>query len=87
MQIGVHIPKDLIEEEDRIRSRYGAPGSKPLKASFVEEVQVNTSDMVKDIEFVRERPDLMVLIDTLTLRVDVDVRPVFLYGRYKKRRR
>jgi tRNA pseudouridine synthase 10 len=84
MQVGVHIPKDLIEEEDRIRSRYGAPGSKPLKAAFVEEVQTSTSEKVEGIEFVRERPDLMVLIDTLTLRVDVDVRPVFLYGRYRK---
>tara|TARA_Y100001960_G_scaffold324085_1_gene403703 strand:- start:647 stop:1438 length:792 start_codon:yes stop_codon:yes gene_type:complete len=26
----------------------------------------------------------MVLVDGLTLRVDVDVRPVFLYGRYRK---
>ena len=43
MQVGVHIPKDLMEEEDRIRSRYGAPGSKPLKAAFVEEVQSSIS--------------------------------------------
>lgn len=84
MQVGVHIPKDLMEEEDRIRSRYGAPGSKPLKAAFVDEIQSSTSEKVEDIQFVRERPDLMVLIDTLTLRVDVDVRPVFLYGRYRK---
>ena len=84
MQVGVHIPKDLMEEEDRIRSRYGAPGSKPLKAAFVEEVQSSISSRVEGVEFVRERPDLMVLIDTLTLRVDVDVRPVFLYGRYRK---
>jgi tRNA pseudouridine synthase 10 len=36
------------------------------------------------IEFVKERPDLMILIDCLTLRVDVDIRPVFIYGRYRK---
>ena len=26
----------------------------------------------------------MVLVDGLTLRVDVDVRPIFLHGRYRK---
>ena len=38
----------------------------------------------KEVEFVKERPDVMVLVDGLTLRVDVDVRPVYLYGRYRK---
>jgi tRNA pseudouridine synthase 10 len=37
-----------------------------------------------DVKFVKERPDLMILVDGLTLRIDVDVRPVFLYGRYRK---
>ena len=32
----------------------------------------------------KEKPDLMILIDGLTLRVSVDVRPVFLFGRYLK---
>ena len=36
MQFGIHLPKDLIQEEDRIRSRHGAPGSRPLKAAFVD---------------------------------------------------
>ena len=87
MQIGVHIPKDLMEEEDAVRSRYGAPGSNPLKATFVEEIQATLQTNSSDIEFVRERPDVMILIDTLTLRVEVDVRPVFIYGRYIKNSR
>ena len=84
VQIGVHIPKDLMEEEDRIRSKYGAPGSKPLKSTFVDETQQIIREGNEKINFVKEKPDLMVLIDTLTLRVDVDVRPVFFYGRYTK---
>lgn len=87
MQVGVHIPKDLMEEEDAIRTRYGAPASTPLKATFVEEIQSILTGEIGDIEFVKERPDLMILIDTLTLRVEVDVRPVFIYGRYIKNSR
>ena len=84
LQIGVHVPKDLIQDEDRIRTRHGATGSRPLKASFSDAVQAGVTTRMDGIEFVKERPDLMILIDCLTLRVDVDIRPVFIYGRYRK---
>ena len=84
LQVGVHVPKDLIQEEDRIRTRHAAPGSRPLKAAFSEAVQTGVSARMDGVEFVKERPDLMILIDCLTLRIDVDIRPVFIYGRYRK---
>ncbi|MAK95373.1 MAG: tRNA pseudouridine(54/55) synthase Pus10, partial [Euryarchaeota archaeon] len=84
MQFGIHLPKDLIQEEDRIRSRYGAPGSRPLKAAFVDAIQADLSNLLSNVSFVKENPDLMIRVDGLTLRVDIDIRPVFLYGRYRK---
>ncbi|MEC7706680.1 MAG: tRNA pseudouridine(54/55) synthase Pus10 [Candidatus Thermoplasmatota archaeon] len=84
MQFGIHLPKDLIQEEDRIRSRHGSPGSRPLKAAFVDAIQADLSNHLSDVSFVKETPDLMIRVDGLTLRVDIDVRPVFLYGRYRK---
>ena len=84
IQLGIHLPKDLVDEEDKIRSRHGSPGSAPLKPSFVRAIQEKLSIKVNNVSFVKERPDLMILVDGLTLKVDVDVRPVFLYGRYRK---
>ena len=84
IQFGIHLPKDLIQEEDRIRSRYGAPGSYPLKSALVEAIHHRIRAVNDRVDFVKERPDIMVLVDGLTLRVDVDVRPLFLYGRYRK---
>ena len=84
MQFGIHLPKDLIQEEDRIRSRHGAPGSRPLKAAFADAIQADLSNHLTDVSFVKENPDLMIRVDGLTLRVDIDIRPVFLYGRYRK---
>ena len=84
IQFGIHLPKDLVQDEDKIRSRHGAPASRPLKAAFVDAIQEQLSNHIPDIEFVKEKPDLMILVDGLTLRVDIDVRPVFLYGRYRK---
>ncbi len=84
MQFGIHLPKDLVQEEDRIRSKYGAQGSYHLKGAIVEAIHARIGELDKKIEFVKEKPDVMVLVDGLTLRVDVDVRPIFLHGRYRK---
>lgn len=84
MQFGIHLPKDLVQEEERIRSKYGAPGSYHLKGSIVESIHKRIRELDKKVDFVKEKPDVMVLVDGLTLRVDVDVRPIFLYGRYRK---
>ena len=84
IQFGIHLPKDLVQDEDKIRSRHGAPASRPLKAAFADAIQQQLSEHMPNIEFVKEKPDLMILVDGLTLRVDIDVRPVFLYGRYRK---
>ena len=85
IQIGIHLPKDLIQESHEITSRHGASQSMPLKTSMVLAIQ-NTinSKLGTDINFVKDRPDIMILVDGLTLRVDVDVRPIYFYGRYRK---
>jgi|TARA_B100000959_G_scaffold185957_1_gene194474 tRNA pseudouridine synthase 10 len=84
MQFGIHLPKDLVQEEDRIRTKYGAPGSYPLKGAIVASIHRRIIEQNRKVDFVKEIPDVMVLVDGLTLRVDVDVRPIFLYGRYRK---
>ena len=84
IQFGIHMPKDLIQEEDRIRTKYGAPGSLPLKSALVQEIHSNIKSANDQITFVKERPNVMVLVDALTLRADIDIRPAYLYGRYRK---
>ena len=84
MQLGIHIPKDLLQSEDAIRTKHGARGSKPLKASFAIAIQAEMLRKTPEIAFVKDYPDVMVTVDALTLRVDTDVRPVFIYGRYEK---
>tara|TARA_B100002051_G_scaffold273944_1_gene313862 strand:- start:100 stop:1512 length:1413 start_codon:yes stop_codon:yes gene_type:complete len=84
LQMGYHISKELVEEEDYLRKRFGARGAPPLKASFAAAVELALKDKMKEIVLVKEVPDVMILVDSLTLRVKAEVRPVFLYGRYRK---
>jgi tRNA pseudouridine synthase 10 len=55
-----------------------------MKSAFVDAIQDALLTSVNEVQFVKEKPDLMILVDGLTLRVSVDVRPVFLFGRYLK---
>ena len=84
LQMGYHISKELVEEEDFLRKRFGARGAPPLKASFAAAVELALKEKMTDVTLVKEVPDVMILVDSLTLRVKAEVRPVFLYGRYRK---
>ena len=84
IQMGYHISKELIEEEDTLRKKFGARGAQPLKSSFALAVESALKEKLDNIEVVKELPDVMILVDSLTLRVKAEIRPVFYYGRYQK---
>jgi tRNA pseudouridine synthase 10 len=84
LQLGARIPKDQTEAEDHLRKRFGAGGSLPLKSSLVEEVahQLNAIDF--GVKLVIDKPEILALIDVLTLTVELDIRSHYMYGRYRK---
>lgn len=84
LQVGARFPKDQMEEEDVMRKRYGAGGSEPLKSSLVKLVADAVKEGLDDVRIVSENPDVLAIIDVTTLTVDLDVRSVYLYGRYRK---
>ena len=84
LQIGARIPKDQIEQEEVIRKRYGAGGSDPFKPSLVSAVSKIVQSNFESIKIVNDKPDVLALIDVLTLTVTLDVRSAYIYGRYRK---
>lgn len=83
-QLGIHFAKDHVAAEEVLRSTIAATGSRPLKATLSDAVQFAVSEKIPGIGWVKERPEVMLLLDTLTLGVNADVRSLFLYGRYRK---
>ena len=84
LQLGARIPKDQTEAEDHLRKRFGAGGSTPLKSSLVEEVARQLSDLGDGQNLVIDKPEILALIDVLTLTVELDIRSHYFYGRYRK---
>ena len=84
LQLGARFPKDQTESEDELRKRFGAGGSEALKAALVNAIARRLNERLDNVTMVNEKPDVMALIDVLTLTVDLDVRAVYVYGRYRK---
>ena len=83
-QLGIHFAKDHVAAEEALRSTIAATGSRPLKATLSDSIQSAVTEKIPGIVWVKDRPEVMLLFDTLTLGVNADVRALFLYGRYRK---
>ncbi len=84
LQLGSRIPKDQTETEDHLRKRYGAANSSPLKSSLIEEVAKHLKESGFEMKLVIDKPEILAIIDVLTLTVELDVRSQYFYGRYRK---
>ena len=84
LQLGARFPKSQIEEEDTQRKRYGAGGCDGLKTGLVAEIAKRLNQRLEGVTLVNDKPQILALIDVLTLSVDLDVRAHYLYGRYRK---
>ena len=87
LQLGARFPKDQAEAEDHLRKRYGAGGSAPLKTALVDEVASQLKILNPQTRLVIDKPEILALIDVLTLTVDLDIRSHYIYGRYLKHER
>ncbi|MGB0329782.1 MAG: tRNA pseudouridine(54/55) synthase Pus10, partial [Candidatus Poseidoniaceae archaeon] len=87
LQIGARFPKDQIEHEEGIRKQYAAGGSDGLKPSLVGLISEKLNERLEGVSIVNDKPDILALIDVLTLTVTLDVRSAYIYGRYKKHER
>ena len=84
LQLGARVPKDQVEHEEKLRKRLAAGGSDALKPSLVEEIGKRLKDRLDGVTLVNDKPDVLALIDVLTLTVELDIRAVYVYGRYRK---
>ena len=84
LQLGARIPKDQITAEEELRKRLGAGGSDALKSGLVTEIARNLNGRMEGKKLVNDKPQILALIDVLTLTVELDIRAHYLYGRYQK---
>jgi tRNA pseudouridine synthase 10 len=81
------VPVPLLDDrQDEIRAKYSLLHAEALKSDFSRELGKHLQDILKkNVEF--ERPQLVFLYDMVKNKVNLQINPVFIYGRYQKLKR
>ncbi|UUX92759.1 tRNA pseudouridine(54/55) synthase Pus10 [Methanoplanus endosymbiosus] len=81
--LGCKIPPLISESEEMVWSDLSLKSPEPVKAEFNRETGKRvTSQLGCEVNF--KRPDLVVVCNIADGTVDVEVNPVYIYGRYRK---
>ncbi len=81
--VGTKVDPEIQEREERLWSEVGQETAEPIKAELNREIgKIVEAEVGKPVEF--EAPDVVALVDTRFAQVDLDVSPLFIYGRYRK---
>jgi tRNA pseudouridine synthase 10 len=81
--IGTRVDPLIVEREERVWSISGKETVEPIKAELNQEIGKRAEVLLdRTVEF--HSPEIVALVDTRFAHVDLDVAPLFLYGRYNK---
>ncbi|MCW3136016.1 MAG: tRNA pseudouridine(54/55) synthase Pus10 [Canidatus Methanoxibalbensis ujae] len=84
--VGTKISGSIAQSEEMIWDITGAEYAEPLKAELNREVGKRISHLTgKKADF--RRPDIVIILNLWTNEVELQVNPIFVYGRYRKLKR
>jgi len=81
--IGSKVAADMTEREEQLCSEFQIRTGEPLKAELNREIgKLVTSRMNLPVDF--SSPDIVAIVHVPSLRVELQVNPLYIYGRYRK---
>ncbi|RJX15987.1 tRNA pseudouridine(54/55) synthase Pus10 [Candidatus Bathyarchaeota archaeon] len=81
--VGAKIPEKIIEAEDSLRAKYGVKWGETIKSEFTREIgKILTRLTGKHVDY--KKPDVVFTFDPFNNKVDFQVNPLFIGGRYRK---
>lgn len=84
--IGTRVDPLVQDREERLWADIGGDRAEPIKAELNREIgKIVEARTGKRAEF--RSPDVVAIVDTRFAQVDLDIAPVFFYGRYRKHSR
>jgi len=81
--IGTRVPPLMAESEEMVWSDLSLPSPEPLKSEMNREVGKAVA-LLTGKEADLTNPDVLAILDLSTEEVEIQVNPVFFYGRYRK---
>jgi len=81
--VGSRIDPEIEENEERLWSEIDLTSAEPIKSEMNREIGKKVQKIL-DKEVDLEEPDIKAIVDTRFDSVDIEISPLFIYGRYKK---
>ncbi|HII61190.1 tRNA pseudouridine(54/55) synthase Pus10 [Pyrococcus horikoshii] len=82
-QIGSRFPKDILEKEKKIWEEFGITTGEPINREFNRELGKLFAKVTGKIPN-RERPDIVIIVEPFSSKVELQVNPIYVAGRYRK---
>lgn len=83
-QVGCSIPHEIIEREENLWLNLGLERSESIKSELTREIGKRIQSLTGK-SYSLDKPDLIFIVDVKTWKVIAQPRPLFIYGRYKKK--
>lgn len=81
--IGTRVDPEIQSREERLWGEVDGDSAEPIKAELNREIgKIVESRSGKEVDF--HSPDVVAVIDTRFAHVELDIAPLFIYGRYRK---
>ena len=81
--VGSRLPKEVLEREEELRRRFSLAEGESIKREVNRLVGKKLAKVTgKDVDF--RDPDVTIILDIEKMEVEVEVKPLFVYGRYRK---
>ncbi len=81
--VGSRVDPEIQEKEEAIWAELDIEHSEPIKTELNREIGKRVFDEI-DAEVDLEKPDLKAIIDTRFDSLEIELAPLFIYGRYRK---
>jgi tRNA pseudouridine synthase 10 len=83
--VGTRVPENIIDREDALRAEFGLKYGESIKAELNREIGKKLQIPDKIVDF--DSPDIVVVINPVTQEIELQINPLFIYGRYRKLKR
>lgn len=81
--IGSKVDPEILEREERLWGEIGGEYAESIKSELNREIgKIVEAKTEKQVDF--SHPDVVAIVDTRFASVELEIAPLFIYGRYKK---
>ncbi|MHA1835611.1 MAG: tRNA pseudouridine(54/55) synthase Pus10 [Candidatus Odinarchaeia archaeon] len=82
--VGTKINESIIEREDNLRVKYGFSWGESIKGELNREIGKLIKENITDVETDFDNPEIVIQYTIPDFNYEINVNPIFIYGRYNK---